>query len=157
MEHLILATEVLYNWRTANSMVVVAGQRGDAYESGWVRQDLAPSATTQQCPGRMEVLGWRKQEEMECVYARSKAGETNGKKKKSDMAQLLRCHLMLNKAVWQHWVGGIRLKKIYIKIKALNKSLEILRGATLSISYLQSVTPLGLHHRAQKWNSTQQK
>lgn len=150
----ILATEVLYNWRTANSMVAATGQRGDAYESGWVRQALADSTTTQQCPGWMEVLWWRKQEEMESVYACNKASETE-KKNRSDMPQLLRCHLMLNKAMLQHWVGGIRLK--HIKIKAVNKSLEKMRGATLSLSYLLTETPLGLPHRAQKRKSTQQK
>ncbi|TNN84854.1 hypothetical protein EYF80_004899 [Liparis tanakae] len=57
-EPMTLATR--YMWRTASSTMVAPGQRDDAYASSRVRQALAASTTTQQCPGWMEVLGWRK-------------------------------------------------------------------------------------------------
>lgn len=92
-----------YIWRTVNSTVTALGQRGDAYVSGCVRQALADSTATQQCPGWKEVLWWRKWGEMEIVCVTERERE----REKSDMPRLLRCHSRLRKAVSQHRVGGI--------------------------------------------------
>lgn len=128
-----------YTWRTRSSTTAAPGQQGDAHVSGWVRQDLADSGTTQQCPGWMdgwmEVWWWRKWEKTENV------------RKKRRKERLLRCHPMPRKAVSQHRVGGLHLKnKAASEKRAWKKDRERERGVTPSISYLQSDTPLGLHH-----------
>lgn len=90
--------------------------------SGWVRQALADSTTTQQCPGRTEVLWWREEagRDLDCVYE----SEWNKEEKKPKWysPKLLHYHVMQRKAVSRHRVGGICLN--HTKIKVVLKSLE---------------------------------